>query len=238
MTTPFVYGGQELDLFAQARNWKRYVRKLLSPHIRGDVLEVGAGIGTTTLLLHDADVRSWTCLEPDPGLAERLRAAAGRKVDIIAATLNETPADTTFDTILYVDVMEHIGNDAAEFARAASHRRPGGTIVILSPAHPRLYTPFDRAIGHHRRYTKRMLRGISGGVNSVRIEQLRYVDSFGLLASLANRYLLHSAMPTPRQIRTWDRGLVPLSRLADPLLLYLLGKSILGVWRRPASAGS
>jgi SAM-dependent methyltransferase len=238
MTTPFVYGGRELDLFAQARNWKTYIRRLFWPHIHGDVLEVGAGIGTTTLLLHDGNARSWTCLEPDAALSERLRAAVGSKVEIITATLASTPTDQAFDTILYVDVLEHIENDEAEFARAASHLRVGGAIVVLAPAHPRLYSPFDRAIGHHRRYTKRMLRGISGGVNSVRIEQLRYVDSFGLLASLANRYLLHSAMPTPRQIQTWDRGLVPLSRLADPLLLYLLGKSILGVWRRPASAGS
>lgn len=231
MTTPFVYGGQELDLFAQALRWKSYVKRLLAPHIRGDALEVGAGIGTTTLLLCDTRPHSWTCLEPDAALAERLRAAVNPDVHIITATLADMPPGRKFDTILYVDVMEHIADDAAEFARAASHLRAGGLIVILAPAHPRLFTPFDRAIGHHRRYTKRMLRGISASAD-MQIEQFCYVDSFGLLASLANRYLLKSAMPTPRQIRLWDRGLVPLSRLIDPLLRYSLGKSILGVWRK------
>ena len=58
------------------------------------------------------------------------------------------------------------------------------------------------------------------------------MDSVGMLASLGNRLLLKSAMPTAQQIAVWDRLMVPLSRLADPLLLHTLGKSVLGVWTR------
>ena len=62
--------------------------------------------------------------------------------------------------------------------------------------------------------------------------KLLYLDSVGMLASGANRLLLSQAMPTERQILTWDRLMIPVSRVLDPLLGYTVGKSILGVWKR------
>ena len=61
---------------------------------------------------------------------------------------------------------------------------------------------------------------------------LWYLDSAGLLASAANRLLLRQSMPTAEQIRFWDRRLVPLSRLLDPLFRHSLGKTVMGVWRK------
>ena len=68
------YIGGELDLFALAKNWKRYIKREISGYITGDVLEVGAGIGATTVVLHDGTARRWVCLEPDERLALRLKA--------------------------------------------------------------------------------------------------------------------------------------------------------------------
>ena len=58
-----------------------------------------------------------------------------------------------------------------------------------------------------------------------------YLDSIGLLASLANRLLLNQSMPTAAQIKTWDSVLVPCSRVLDPFLFGAVGKSVLGIWR-------
>jgi hypothetical protein len=58
------------------------------------------------------------------------------------------------------------------------------------------------------------------------------IDSFGLLASLANRLLLRSSMPSEGQILLWDRVLVPLSRVGDRLSFHRIGKSVLAVWCR------
>jgi hypothetical protein len=60
------------------------------------------------------------------------------------------------------------------------------------------------------------------------------LDSAGLLASLANRLLLRSAMPSPEQIAFWDRVLVPISRVLDTLFGRRLGKTVVAVWSRPA----
>jgi len=235
MRNDFAYSGNELDVFAAAGHWKSYWRSHIAQFVRGSVLEVGAGVGTNTRLLYGEGVRRWVCLEPDPKLAERLREAmvglpAGARCEVVVGTLARLSQADRFDSILYLDVLEHIEDDNAELARAAEHLEPAGTLVVLTPAHPWLFSRFDEAIGHHRRYTKATLERVAP--KGLELELLFYLDSVGLLASLANRLLLKSGTPTSGQITLWDRVLVPCSRWLDPLLGYSAGKSILGVWRR------
>jgi SAM-dependent methyltransferase len=238
VTQTLQYAGGELELFREARNWKRYLRQQLSPHIRGDVLEVGAGIGGTTAILHGSACTSWTCLEPDAVLLTQLTSAvaslgdsAGRPPRAIAGTLGSLEAESRYDCILYVDVLEHIEHDRQELATAFAKLRAGGVLVVLSPAHQWLYTPFDAAIGHFRRYDRQSLCAVAPPGELV---CLRYLDTVGIAASLGNRLLMRKSMPTAGQIRTWDQLMVPVSRVLDPLLAYRLGKSIVAVWRRPA----
>jgi len=229
------YIGAELDLFAEAIEWKRYVRALIRPFVSGSVLEVGAGIGGTTQILHDLTAGAWTCLEPDVRLLERLRAqlapTLGDRLRTRVADLRAV-GDERFDTILYMDVLEHIADDRGELRRAHAHLAPGGRVVVVSPAHPFLYSPFDAAVGHHRRYTRASL--VAAGPPELDLVACFYADSVGLLASAMNRFLLRQSMPTRRQILTWDRVLVRGSRVLDRPLRHKLGKSVVGVWRRGA----
>lgn len=229
------YEGGELELFRGAGNWKAYLRRRIGPYLRGRVLEVGAGIGGTTRALVDpAGVDTWLCLEPDPELARRVRerVRSGElppSVEVRVGTVEDV-AEERFDAVLYVDVLEHIPDDRAEAARASLRLRPGGHLVVLAPAHPWLFSPFDDALGHHRRYTRRTLRDAIP-LDLIEVECL-YLDSAGLLASGGNRLLLRSSMPTATQIAFWDGVLVRASRVLDPILGHAVGKSILGVWQR------
>jgi SAM-dependent methyltransferase len=175
------------------------------------------------------------CLEPDPGLIGQLAGKPGepqprRARETVCGTL-ESLAGQQFDTIVYIDVLEHILDDREELRHAASHLRPGGRLVVLSPAHQRLFSPFDAAIGHFRRYDRPMLRTIAPA--SLQLERMRYLDCAGLLLSAANMLLLRQSMPTKAQLGFWDRWIVPVSRVLDKLLLYSAGKTIVAVWRRP-----
>ena len=236
------YVGTELDLFSAATHWKSYLRDRIAPYLGPEVLEVGAGFGGTTRFLCDGQqARRWVCLEPDPALADRVVESVGKGdlppcCEASVGTVDDLGAGPAFDAILYIDVLEHIEDDAAEVARAAPLLRPGGHLIALSPAHPWLYTPFDRAIGHFRRYTKRTLAALAtgAGLEPVRLD---YLDAVGLLASLGNKLLLRRSMPKPSQIAAWDKGMVPLSRLIDPILGRSLGKSVMAVWRRPGGRG-
>lgn len=221
-----------MQLFAKALNWKRYYRAAIGAYLRDDVLEVGAGIGTNSALFSDYVRRNWVCLEPDPVLAAQLPQEPREGFRSVIGTTEDLAASDLFDTILYIDVLEHIEDDRAELNRAARHLRRSGVIVVLAPAHQLLYTPFDKAIGHWRRYNAAALTNITPP--GLRIANVKYLDAAGLVASLGNRIVLRSSTPTEQQILFWDRCLIPMSRFFDRLLRYRVGKSILCVWEKPA----
>jgi hypothetical protein len=149
---------------------------------------------------------------------------------IVVGTLDAFASDPCFECILYIDVLEHIEDDRRQIATASRLVRPGGHIVVVSPAHMWLFSEFDKSIGHLRRYNKDGIRQLKPDKC---IEQtLTYLDSIGVLLSLGNVVALRRAIPTETQILTWDRFCIPVSRLIDRLSLGTVGKSILAVWRK------
>ena len=230
----FIYPGTELELFSAVGNWKSYWCRQIRPFLGGDILEVGAGIGSNTLILDPGGDGRWVCLEPDAdlfaGLVKVLAKAPRRRAyEPVCGTLLSLN-DQQFDTIVYIDVLEHIEDDREELQRATLHLRSKGHLIVLSPAHQCLFTPFDAAIGHFRRYNRSMLGRISPSCLSFTC--VRYVDSFGLFASAANVLFLRQSMPSTAQLRFWDQWMVPISRVLDPCFQYNIGKSIIAVWRK------
>jgi SAM-dependent methyltransferase len=240
MEAPF-YVGTELELFQHATRWKAYYARALRRFIVGDVLEVGAGLGATSRFLCDGRQRSWTCLEPDPGLYDRLNAELNRRPlpspgRTFLGTVASLGTEERFDTILYVDVLEHIEDDRKELAGSAARLRPGGHIVVLAPAHQALCSPFDKAIGHFRRYSKSTL--LTAAPPVLESVAAYYLDAAGMAASLANRLLLRQSIPTNGQVMFWDRALVPVSRVIDPMLAHSVGKSVVAIWTHSARAAT
>lgn len=233
--TEFKYLGEELALFQHAKNWKAYFGGLIEPYIGESVLEVGAGNGATTRALINYAGRSWTCLEPDPALAALIeeRIGAGelpQNVRVITEDLTTLDGNEKFDTVIYIDVLEHIDDDDGELKRAAERLVPEGYLIVVSPAYQTLYSPFDAAIGHVRRYSRQSLS--SAAPADLLTIRLSYLDSVGALASLGNKLFLRQSYPTLDQILFWDRRLVPISRVIDKLCFHRTGKSILGVWQK------
>lgn len=225
----FTYTGTELELFSQAINWKKYIKHLLSEYIKGDVLEVGAGIGSNTRLFCSCQYSNWLCLEPDKKLFQIL--------EYFISSLNMTNycawngsisllnKNQFFNSIVYIDVLEHINNDKEELIQASQHLKPNGKLIILSPAHQWLFTSFDAAIGHYRRYNKQTLQAIIPP--NIEVIKIAYLDCVGLLASIGNKLIFKQSQPTLKQIKIWDKFMVTISRKLDPLFGYRFGKSIL-----------
>jgi SAM-dependent methyltransferase len=233
--TEIQYLGNELELFAGANIWRAYWLAQIAPFIGERVLEVGAGLGTVMRNLPPLPVKHWLALEPDPIMADRLisskhSGALPAFCEPCLGTTTDLAPQRQFDTVLYIDVLEHIEDDRAELARAAELVAPQGALVVLGPAHQFLYSSFDAAIGHFRRYERPALLALSPP--GLTIARARYLDSVGLLASLGNRLLLKQSAPTAAQIRLWDRVMVRASRCVDPLLGFTIGKSVFAVWRR------
>ena len=227
------YVGTELELFQHAVNWKRYWSAQVAPNVHGKVLDVGCGLGVNAAYVVNARVTGYTFLEPDGSLLQQV----GEHVQLPATITHRRIQGTTkqlkgehFDTLLYIDVLEHIEDPAAELQRASDLLDTGGHLIIVAPAFPFLYSPFDKAIGHYRRYTKRMLRDQVPA--TLQEERIRYLDSAGLALSLGNKLLLHQAAPTLAQIAFWDTRIVSISRLTDIVVGFSFGRSLVAVYRK------
>jgi len=229
------YIGNELELFQHASVWKNYYGDLIRPFLKGRVLEVGAGIGSTTSTLCDGSQKEWLCVEPDPVLFEKLdqKIKSGGLPACCRAmkgTTGDLPAEPVFDAIIYIDVIEHIEKDAAELEQAYKLLQPGGHLVVLVPAHQYLFNEFDRAIGHYRRYDKPMLK--AAAPKALKLQKIRYLDSCGLFASLSNKYFLKQQYPTIKQIKFWNSVIVPVSKFTDVVFNYSVGKTLVAIWKK------
>jgi hypothetical protein len=225
------YIGDELTLFSHVTNWKSYWSAALRPLIKGPVLEVGAGIGSNLSLLRTSPI-DWTALEPDSSQCDEIqKQIKDHNVKVVSGYLDHPEVLSDYQTILYIDVLEHIEQDCTEIALAFSKLAVDGRLIILAPAHQSLFSQFDKAVGHFRRYNKTMLKALTPP--EAKIEKLFYLDSVGLLASLANSWLLKSSMPTTGQIWLWDKLMIPVSRILDRLVARKLGKTIVIVCSKP-----
>jgi len=118
-----------------------------------------------------------------------------------------------------------------EAARAADLLAPGGHLIILGPAFQFVYSPFDAAVGHCRRYTSAGLASIrpTGLISTAEF----YMDAPSLMLSLANRLLLRNSTPRKAQIAFWDRAIVPVARVLDQLFGPYFGRSVVAIWQKP-----
>ena len=115
--------------------------------------------------------------------------------------------------------------------RVQDYLAPGGFLIILVPAHQFAYSEFDKTIGHYRRYNKKTLR--NAVPQSLLIKRIIYLDSMGLLASIANKYSLKQNYPTQKQISFWDKVMVRISKFTDLLINYHTGKTLMTILQKP-----
>src|SRR5687767_15830695 len=114
MSEEYKYPGSELILFNQAVHWKKYFARYIIPYIKGSVLEAGAGIGGNTAFLNDGSAPAWLMLDPDKNMAATLEGfIQQKKYPPNCRSQKGTIADLDqhFDTIIYIDVLEHIETD-------------------------------------------------------------------------------------------------------------------------------
>jgi hypothetical protein len=223
------YIGTELELFQHATNWKYYYSSYIKPYLKNTVLEIGAGIAGTTSFMFNDNVEKWYCVEPDQNLGSIIADKISKKqlplnCEYVGGVIDDVPVVSS-NAVIYIDVIEHIENDKLELQKAAAKLVSGGYLCIIVPANPLLYNEFDKAIGHYRRYNKKMLKdALPDGFT---IKELKYLDSLGMITSWVNKLFLHQSRPTLTQIKFWDQTLVPVSKILDKIVCYSFGKSLL-----------
>lgn len=238
-TTDFTYSGRELDALAEARNYYGWISGRFAPYLGGRVVEAGAGIGTFTAhLLERAPAARITAIEPAennyPHLARRF--AGDARVEVRHGYLDETVEAGAADSVVAVNVMEHVEDDGAFLRAAFRALAPGGHVLLFVPALPALFGSLDRAVDHFRRYTRPVLRRRleEAGLRPV---ELRYMNLPGVAAWWLAGKVLRRTTVTARSARTYDRWVVPWVRAIESRIAPPLGQSLLAVARKPETNG-
>lgn len=230
----FTYSGEELDALAGARNYYRWIVRRFSPYLGRRVVEVGAGIGTfAEHLLEAAPGTELTLVEPAANNYPHLQArfADHPHVRTQKGYLEDAGEAGSADSIVAVNVMEHVRDDDA-FIRAA-HRllAPGGHLLLFVPAVPAIYGSLDKAFEHFRRYTKPVLAGRLRGAG---LEPLRvqYTNLPGVAAWWLSGKVLRKQTVSARDARIYDRWVIPWVQALERVWTPPVGQSLIAIARK------
>jgi len=216
-----------------AWRYNQWIHDLIDPYVGQRVLDAGCGIGNITRLFLDRELVIGVELLPE--FCQYLRKTIGKAENfrLVECNLNDPGlmrlTAERIDTIICVNVLEHIEDDVYMLSRFRQIIQPSGTVALFVPAHPWLYGPHDAADGHFRRYT---MRGLCQKLRRAELDIVtcRWVNFPGIFA-WAMRSLFRRRTFTGGECRVFDR-VVPLVAAAERLIAPPVGLSILAVGRK------
>ena len=223
------YPGKELEIFDKAILWRKYIYFLVKKYIKNDLLEVGAGIGSFTKNYKN-NLKNITLTELDKQNIKRLKKRFKDSKIKIKAKLT-SKLNGKFNSILYMNVLEHIKNDKKEINISLNKLNKKGYLIILVPAHNELYTKFDKEIGHFRRYKVNFFKKLK--FKNARIVKLQYLDCLGYFLYYLNKiFYKNEIYPSKTKIFIWDKFFTPLTFFLDRFLNYRFGKNVLCIIKK------
>jgi SAM-dependent methyltransferase len=227
----------ELEVMALAVNYHRWIYRTVARFLGDRVLEVGGGMGSfSELLLARSRVvvvdNSPECTEY---LRQRFRAQANVVVldgDVTDRTLPRLIAAEQIDTVICNNVLEHIEDDAAALRNMRQALPRGGRLILLVPAHQRLYGTLDAVVGHFRRYEKDELRHKVRAAGFVP-EHCRYFNSVGAIGRYVIGRVRQQTETGEQQVLFYDRYVVPVLSVIERVVSPPCGQSLIVVARNP-----
>lgn len=216
---------------ARATNYFAWQSRLVLRHVGSRVVEIGCGIGNFTGMLLDRDVV--VAIDVEPACVERLRERYPGRPNLHTLVTSDIGCLARFapDSVVCLNVLEHIEDDAAALRSMASILVPGGAIVLLLPAFPALFGPIDRNLGHYRRYTRASLMKLAAACG-LHLRRAHYMNTLGFVGWWVNAHLLRREEQSESQIALFDRLAVPVMSRAEALLPPPFGQSLLAVLER------
>jgi len=222
----------EFSALSQAKNYRAALLWEFSEHLRGRVLEVGAGVGQVTEdLLKNPAISRLVSIEPDQKFLARLTAAFPSH-QVIPGTIEDLKGDEPWNAILSVNVLEHIKDDEHELAVYRQKlAREKGVLCLFVPARPEIYAPIDRDFGHFRRYAKAELRHKVESAG-FQILKLRHYNFAGYFAWWLIFCVLKKRGFDLQAVRFFDRIIFPSLHLIESRICPPpVGQSLLAIAR-------
>lgn len=234
MNNKVVYAGRDLESMSFAVNYHKWIvdefRSFLGKHF----VEVGAGTGSFSELLLEENPQTLSLVEPS-GMFEHLQnnisqIKSSSKVNFYHSVFTQAAAEIAAlqkpDSIVYVNVLEHIEDDLNELKIVYQTLEKGGRCFIFVPALMKLYGEFDRKIGHFRRYTKSELENKCklAGFNIIKS---KYFDFTGIIPWYAKYKIFKSDSLDAGAVTLYDKIVVPITSRFEKIIPAPIGKNLL-----------
>ncbi len=235
------YGTDTLEVISAANNFNRWMYETIKPHCRGQILEIGSGIGNISrFFIEDGAEISLSDIEISyfPRLKEKFADKENMKgmyrLDFSDKNLENNHPEMLgkFDTIFALNVVEHIPDHEQALRNAMKMLRPGGRVVILVPAFQSLFNGFDTQLDHQRRYTRKSLQKLIEE-SGFTLKSAQYFNFIAILGWYISGTILKKEMIPNGQMKFYDK-LVPLWKVIDFFTSRIAGVSVIQVGEKSA----
>jgi 2-polyprenyl-3-methyl-5-hydroxy-6-metoxy-1,4-benzoquinol methylase len=223
-----------LSNLSDTKNYNDWISQLIDPFLGNRILEVGAGIGNMTeILLKNG--RTIFASDVSTKHLEILQERFQNRSDIFIQDWNmengviDSFKDENLDTVVCINVLEHIKDDSRALKNAFSLLAPNGRLLLFIPAHPLLFGKIDKNLGHYRRYAKSAIVELTKEAG-FKIQKAQFFNRVGFWGWFLNSRLFNCSELSEKQMRIFN-SLVPLWKLIDHLSLPF-GQSLFIVARK------
>jgi SAM-dependent methyltransferase len=230
-TTPH-YPGKDLEAMSFAVNYHNWIIDEFEPYLGQTIAEVGAGAGSVSKLLLRKRITRLFAFEPShnmyPLLAKELHGDA--RATAVNDFFRPSYRQEGFDSVVYINVLEHVQDDRAELTNALEALKPQGRVLVFVPALAWLYSDFDKQIGHFRRYSKNELSDLVTSVGFTLVDA-HYFDLIGIIPWYINFVLLRNSMSSGG-VSLYDKLIVPVMKRLERAVPPPLGKNVLLIGKK------
>lgn len=219
-------GKDNLSIIDGNDNFVNWMFEQVKPHLHGNILEIGSGIGTYSKKLIENFNNSKNKIylsELDKNLVKQLEIQIGSHDNISVHSIDLlnledfSKTQHTIDSIFALNVLEHIEADTKALNNIYKSLEPNGTFIMLIPAHNFLYNCIDKSIGHYRRYTKKSVKKLISNTE-FKIEKIFYFNFFSIFGWYINGNIFKKNLINENAISLFNK-FVPVFKFIETYIL-------------------
>lgn len=225
-------GSETLEIMSSASWYNMWLINKINKFIKGNVLEVGCGIGTFTNLL-SKKASKITSIDTETKYIKKLQIKKDQKINFFYGNIESDKFKfrlSKYDTIVCMNVLEHIKNDEQALTNMSKLLKKKGYLILLVPYHNLLYGSLDIELDHYRRYSKNDLESKFTNLD-LDLEKTRYLNFFGFFGWLLNSRILKKKIIPKNQLKLFDKFFRPFL-LLENIIQPPLGLSLLVVAKK------
>jgi 2-polyprenyl-3-methyl-5-hydroxy-6-metoxy-1,4-benzoquinol methylase len=219
-----------------AVHYNTWVYSKLKKFIGKAILEVGIGYGNFFQFVTGYD--KYVSIDIDEDVIKTAQNKNDNRtclvMDAASSEFSKKLGGHSFDTVICINVLEHIPDHEAAYKNMINVLQPGGCLLLFVPAFNFLYNDMDKLAGHERRYVKKMCRELNK-LTRTKIVKIEYFNPVGAAGWGLNKLFSHKDLGSSqidKQVKLFDNFFIYFSKASNPVTKYFIGQSLICVFKK------